>query len=148
MGDGRHRTGRPRTERKSSAPYFSFDRQLKRRIVMDLAVLFLLIFQAVWRPRNSFEPRVVNLASTQSALTVAPICETVQCVTHLFKHLRYQDAFLERFRRALRPGSIVDRISDFSFSRSTRFAFQSGEIGLEFTLFIAQPLCEVFGIHA
>ena len=71
-----------------------------------------------------------------------------QRVAHLFQHLRNQVTFLEGFRRALRGGRIIDRISDVRFSRSAPFAFQSGEICLEFTLFIAQQLFEVFGIHA
>ncbi len=49
----------------------------------------------------------LQYAATRNALARAP---------------RYQRAFLERFRHALRSSGIVNRLSDFRFSRSARFA--------------------------
>ena len=64
------------------------DNHKRHASVMSLlAVLLLLILQAVRRPWNSFEPRALNLASTHSAFTVGPLFNTLQRVTHLLGRL-------------------------------------------------------------
>src|ERR1700690_2376206 len=83
-----------------------------------LSILLLLVFQAVWSPRDSFQPRAFDLASAQSAGAVGAVLDSAQRIAHLFQRVRQQGPFLERFRRALRGGCLVNRIPDFSFSRN------------------------------
>lgn len=98
------------------------DNHKRHASVMSLlAVLLLLILQAVRRSWNSFEPRAQSGVHTQRIYRRSPL-QYGATRNALARAPGYQRAFLERFRHALRSSGIVNRLSDFRFSRSARFA--------------------------
>ena len=122
----KRRSSCPKARRPFKSTIFNsflllLDNHKRHASVMSLlAVLLLLILQAVRRPWNRFEPRALNLASTHSAFTVGPRLQYDATRHALARAPGYQRAFLERFRHALRSSGIVNRLSDFRFSSYTR----------------------------
>src|SRR6202171_4209297 len=82
------------------------------------AVAPLLILQAVFRPRNSFESRRLNVATAVQALAVRARFDPAQGVLDLEQRPRRNGAFLQGLGYALRGGGVIDGIPDLGFARS------------------------------
>ena len=90
---------------------------------------------------------LVGYVSGVKAPAVGALLETVQCVPHLFSVCDAKVPSSKDFNVLWEEvESSIDTLT--SASPDAPVAFQFGEVCLEFTLFIAQRLFELFGIHA
>src|ERR1700682_1927013 len=111
-------------------------------------IALLPIAQAVFRPRNRFEPGRLNLASAVQALAIRARFDTPQGVLHLEQRPRRDGTFLQGLGYTLRGGGVIGGIPDFELARGARLLFDASDFREEFPLLFEQPLFEVFRVHS